>query len=78
VIVTNAAPSGSATNFTVADYASILGGSVGYIGFTGGDGGSKSYQLASNFSFTPVAPPVWSIVSSGSNFTLSRSGVDTA
>lgn len=66
--VTLADPNTSATlttNFTIGSYASVVGDSVGYVGFTGADGGSVSSQTISNFSFTPAAPAVLSIAGSG-------------
>ena len=58
------------TNFSIADYSAVTGQTVGYVGFTGGDGGSVSIQQVSNFTFVPAAPPVLSL----SNSALSWSG----
>lgn len=38
--------------YTGVDYASVLGGTSGYIGFTGATGGVASTQNVSNFTFT--------------------------
>jgi len=63
------------TNFAVADYGAAVGESVGYVGFTGADGGSVAVQQVSNFAFVPAAPPVLSVANAGGgNFTLSWSG----
>ena len=37
---------------------SILNGTTGYIGFTGGDGGATSTQTISNFSFNDYSTPI--------------------
>src|SRR5665213_1973249 len=66
------------TNLTIADYAAVLGDTVGYVGFTGADGGSVSSQEVSNFNFVPVAAPVLAISVSGNSATLNwSSGVST-
>jgi hypothetical protein len=63
------------TNFATPDFGSVLGDSVGYVGFTGADGGSFSVQQISNFAFVPAAPPLLSIANPGGGFcTLSWSG----
>jgi len=63
------------TNLNVADFKSVLGQSVGYIGFTAATGGSISSQQVSNFAFVPAAVPVLSIAStSATTSTLSWSG----
>jgi hypothetical protein len=64
-----------ATNFTISSSDSIWGDSVGYVGFTGADGGSVSMQQVSNFAFVPAAVPLLSMASSGVNLcTLTWSG----
>ena len=66
---------GYTNSFALADYGAVLGDSVGYIGFTGADGGSYSQQQISNFNFVPAAQPVLSVVPSGAgNLTLAWSG----
>lgn len=66
------------TNFTIADYTAVLGDTVGYVGFTGADGGSVSSQQVSNFNFVPVAAPVLAISVAGNSATLNwSSGVAT-
>jgi len=63
------------TNFTIADYGVVLGDSVGYVGFTGADGGSVASQQVSNFAFVPAAPPALSSATLGGGFcTLAWSG----
>jgi hypothetical protein len=63
------------TNFTIADCGAVLGDSIGYVGFTGADGGSVASQQVSNFKFVPAAPPVLAIANpAGGNSTLSWSG----
>ncbi len=42
-----------ATNFVV-DLPGALGGQTAYVGFTGGDGGTPSTQVISNFTFVPL------------------------
>ncbi len=53
------------TNVTLADYGAVVGQSVGYVGFTGADGGSVSSQQVSNFAFVPAAPPALSVANQG-------------
>lgn len=45
------------TTWTGVDFPTILGASTGYVGFTGGTGGSTATQTISNFTFTDTAPP---------------------
>lgn len=62
------------TNYAVGSLNQFLGGSdLGYIGFTGGDGGVSSVQTISNFEFHSVIPPVALSVSpvTGNTFTIS-------
>ena len=49
--------------------ASVLGTNVAYVGFTGGDGASKSIQQIGNFSF--VSLPLLSAQAAGANLVLS-------
>jgi len=62
------------TNLNVADFGSVLGQSVGYIGFTAATGGAVSSQQVSNFAFVPAALPVLSIANTSTTTTLSWSG----
>jgi mannosyl-glycoprotein endo-beta-N-acetylglucosaminidase len=45
-------------SYTGVDFPSLLGSASGYVGFTGGDGGSTSTQLISNFTFIDNAMAV--------------------
>jgi hypothetical protein len=63
------------TNLTTVDFGSLVGDSVGYVGFTGATGGSVASQQVSNFSFLPAATPVLGIANSaGGVCTLAWSG----
>jgi hypothetical protein len=63
------------TNMTIADAVSVLGDTVGYVGFTGADGGSAASQFISNFNFVPAAFPMLSVASGpGSQATIAWSG----
>jgi hypothetical protein len=59
---------------TLPDFASVVGNTLGYIGFTGGDGTKTANQTITNFTFVPVIPAVVSISASG-GITISWSGV---
>jgi hypothetical protein len=43
------------TTNAVGSIPAILGSSLGYVGFTGGDGGDKSVQAIGDFTFVPMA-----------------------
>jgi hypothetical protein len=43
---------------TLPDFASVVGNTLGYIGFTGGDGTKTANQTITNFTFVPVIPAV--------------------
>lgn len=45
------------TNYVVGPLTPILGSSLAYVGFSGGDGGLTSIQSITNFVFTPVITP---------------------
>jgi fibronectin-binding autotransporter adhesin len=49
----------STTTFTGVDFQTLLGGSLGYVGFTGATGGQNAVQTISNFSFETLAPTAW-------------------
>jgi hypothetical protein len=59
---------------TLPDFAGVVGNTLAYIGFTGGDGTATATQTITNFSFVPVIPAVISISASG-GITLSWSAV---
>jgi len=46
------------TNYAVGPLQAITGSSLGYIGFSGGDGGATSIQTVSNLQFQSVIPPI--------------------
>jgi hypothetical protein len=66
------------TNYATGSLASVLGGNVAYIGFSGADGGVTSIQTVSNFQFHSVLPPVKLSVSpmSGNSFVVSWPNAD--
>ena len=56
------------TSYTYGSLTPILGGTdLGYVGFSGGDGGLTSIQTISNFSFSSVITPVIMAASSPTN-----------
>jgi hypothetical protein len=59
---------------TLPDFASVVGNSLAYVGFTGGDGNATATQTITNFTFVPVVPAVLSIGNSG-GITISWSAV---
>jgi hypothetical protein len=67
------------TNYVFGPLPAILAGSnLGYVGFTGGDGGLTSIQTISNFEFSSVIPPESLTMSTATNgsFVLSWSAAD--
>lgn len=68
-----------ATNYAVGSLTTLLGGTdLGYVGFTGGDGGLASIQTIGNFEFHSVIAPVSLSVSrvTGNSFTISWPAAD--
>jgi hypothetical protein len=57
---------------TIVNITNIVGANLAYVGFTGADGGSKSTQQVSDFSFISLAPGLTAQVSGG-NLLLSWS-----
>jgi fibronectin-binding autotransporter adhesin len=68
------------TSYSGVDFQSLLGGTSGYVGFTGSDGGSISSQTISNFSFASHASGSWSnsVVGSAGTSSSIELGVDVA
>jgi hypothetical protein len=67
------------TNYTLGPISGVLGGTLAYVGFTGGDGGATSTQTVRNFQFHSVLPPVSLGVSSvsGNSIVLTWPNTDT-
>jgi hypothetical protein len=65
-------------NYAYGSLVPILNGNLGYVGFSGGDGGATSTQTISNFQFTSTILPEFLSVSPASNgsVTLSWSAAD--
>jgi hypothetical protein len=66
---TNITPAAVFTASTNLNITSVLGTNVAYVGFTGADGGDKSMQQISDFSFLSL--PQLSAQASGTNLVLS-------
>ncbi len=67
------------TNYVYGSLTPILGGTdLGFVGFTGADGGATSIQTISNFQFNSVIPPVTLSASpvTGSSFVISWPAAD--
>lgn len=58
------------TNYVVGPVSTYTGSSLGYVGFTGGDGGATSIQTVRNFQFQSVVPPISLSAASGAGRTV--------
>jgi hypothetical protein len=67
------------TNYPVGPLSAITGSSLGYIGFSGGDGGATSIQTVSGFQFQSVSPMALSVSPVvGNSFTISWPAYDSS